>query len=707
HLPDNDARFIYDLIPYLRDRRYVRVEGRPLVAVYRPESLSDAAATAATWRRACRDEGVGELHLVAVRSFDKRNPREFGFDAAIQFPPLLIPAENRAADPTVGADPSFRGSLFEYEDAARFSLAEAAPDATLYRGVMPAWDNTARRMERATAWMHASPEAYGRWLREAIALTGREQPPDRRLVFVNAWNEWAEGAHLEPDVRHGYRHLEETAAAVGLAPQAPAPRDDLRLLVLSHDAHLAGAQMVTLRTVQQWKRAGIEGVRIVCVGGGVLRPAFEAAYPTTVLEDLPDEPGRRRALAAAADFAGRPPSVVYSSTVVNGPVLEWIRPLGMPIVTHAHELQKSIEHWAPGEIFAATRRASDLFMAAAPAIRDNLVVRHGIAADLVQVVPAHIACDDEAPSTAVIEALRSEWGADPTGIVVVGCGTTDWRKGPDLFCEIAARAVAHRSDLRFVWAGGDADYHREWLAERNLEGHVHFLGTRGDVRRLLHAADLFLLSSREDPMPLVALEAAATALPVVCFAGAGDIPAFVGDDGGVVVPMEDVAAATAAILRLADDAGQRRSLGRSIAGRVRATYDSRVVATETLRLLREVAAGRRAWAAAAAPLVSVIVPNYEHAPHLPERLASILDQDVVDIEIILLDDRSGDGSLAILEEFARREPRASVVANTVNSGSAFRQWRKGLVQARGRYVWITESDDAARPGLLRTLVAML
>ena len=108
--------------------------------------------------------------------------------------------------------------------------------------------------------------------------------------------------------------------------------------------------------------------------------------------------------------------------------------------------------------------------------------------------------------------------------------------------------MAEVPGLRFAWAGGDADYHRDWLAEQGLQDRIHFLGTRGDVRRLLHAADIFLLSSREDPMPLVALEAAATSLPVVCFAGAGDIPDLVGDEAGVVVPMEDVAAGARAIV---------------------------------------------------------------------------------------------------------------------------------------------------------------
>jgi glycosyltransferase involved in cell wall biosynthesis len=711
HTPESDARFIRDLIPFLRDHRYIRVEGRPLVAVYRAALLPDPARTAATWRQICRAEGIGEIHLAAVRSFDKRDPREFGFDAAIQFPPLLTPARDHSTDPAVGAEKTFRGSLFEYEDAMRHALAEATPGYTLYRGVMPAWDNTPRRQERGTAWINASPERYGRWLRETVALMGREQPPERRLVFVNAWNEWAEGAHLEPDVQRGYRHLEETAAVLGIAPtpRPAAPADDeFRLLVISHDAHLAGAQMVTLRTVQQWRRAGLEGVRIVCVGDGVLRPAFAAAYPTTVLEDLPDEASRRRALLACADFAGRPPTVVYSSTVVNGPVLEWIRGLGMPIVTHAHELQKSIERWAPGAIMEATCRVTDLFMAAAPAIRDNLVERHGIDPALVHVVPAHIDCDLEPPPAAAVAEVRRSWNAGPEQVVVFGCGTTDWRKGPDLFCEIAARALAAQPNLRFAWAGGDADYHRDWLADRGLADKVQFLGTRGDVRHLLHAADLFLLSSREDPMPLVALEAAATGLPVVCFAGAGDIPTFVGDDAGVVVPMEDVAAATAAILALAGDPERRRRVGGTAAARVRAAHDSRVVAAKTLALLRQVAAGPQApTAPLPGPLVSVIVPNYQHADYLPQRLESIVAQDVSDIEIILLDDCSADGSRDILEAFVQSEPRARLISNATNSGSAFRQWRKGLGLARGRYIWIAESDDAARPGFLPTLVGLL
>lgn len=212
--PTDDRRFIEDMMPMLRDRRYIRVAGRPLLLVYHPAALPDPARTAAVWREACRTAGVGELHLASVWSRDRADPRSFGFDAAVQFPPLMVPCENLAGAEGPAPAAGFRGAILDYRAAVRAGLADLPADFPVYRGVMPSWDNTARRMERGTSWIHASPEAYGRWLEAAVSRTCREQPAERRLVFINAWNEWAEGCHLEPDVRHGYRYLEETRAAL-------------------------------------------------------------------------------------------------------------------------------------------------------------------------------------------------------------------------------------------------------------------------------------------------------------------------------------------------------------------------------------------------------------------------------------------------------------------------------------------------------------
>jgi cellulose synthase/poly-beta-1,6-N-acetylglucosamine synthase-like glycosyltransferase len=106
------------------------------------------------------------------------------------------------------------------------------------------------------------------------------------------------------------------------------------------------------------------------------------------------------------------------------------------------------------------------------------------------------------------------------------------------------------------------------------------------------------------------------------------------------------------------------------------------------------------------PTVSVIVPNYNHAPFLRKRLDSILGQTYQDFEIILLDDCSTDESRAILREYANR-PHVRLEFNDVNSGSGYRQWNKGVSLARGKYVWIAESDDFADDNLLQRLVGIL
>jgi glycosyltransferase involved in cell wall biosynthesis len=222
---DDGRRFILDLIPLLRDPRYIRVDDRPLVIVYRVNSLPNPARMVETWRTLCRERGVGEIHLCSVRSVGNEDPRQFGFDSAMQFPPLLVPCENLAFSGSRGVDvvPGFRGAVLDYRDAMRACLEDLPQDYPVFRGVMPSWDNTARRMGRGTSWINSSPAAYGQWLREAVERTCREQPESRRLVFINAWNEWAEGAHLEPDERFGYAHLEETARALSGRASATNP----------------------------------------------------------------------------------------------------------------------------------------------------------------------------------------------------------------------------------------------------------------------------------------------------------------------------------------------------------------------------------------------------------------------------------------------------------------------------------------------------
>jgi hypothetical protein len=212
HSPESDRRFIQDVLPLLRDPRYIRVGGAPLLLVYRAGVLPEPRRTTDIWREVARAEGL-ELHLAAVQTAGTDDPVAMGFDAAVEFPPLHF-GPTKINEQVEGLSPEFRGWIYEYDEAIRASLAKPRPAHHWYRGVMTSWDNTARRGAAGHVYRGATPGAYERWLRAIVAETEAKCPPDERIVFVNAWNEWAEGAHLEPDQRFGHAWLEATARAL-------------------------------------------------------------------------------------------------------------------------------------------------------------------------------------------------------------------------------------------------------------------------------------------------------------------------------------------------------------------------------------------------------------------------------------------------------------------------------------------------------------
>ena len=213
HSAEDDEAFIDYVARYLRDARAIKVDGKPVLVVYRPSLLPDPKATAARWRTRCRELGIGEIHLAFTLAFDSFVPRDIGFDAAIEFPPNNVAARNIGGH-VKHLDPNFAGSVYDWR-----SLAAAPPmlpdDAgTLYRGVCPAWDNEPRRAGRGRVFMYASPRRYRDWLVAAMHDTLRRcSNRDSTLLFINAWNEWSEGAYLEPDAHLGYAWLEATRAA--------------------------------------------------------------------------------------------------------------------------------------------------------------------------------------------------------------------------------------------------------------------------------------------------------------------------------------------------------------------------------------------------------------------------------------------------------------------------------------------------------------
>ena len=214
HSSEDDLAFISYIAKYFKDPRYIRVNGKPLLIVYRPSLLPNVKETAARWRKWCLDNGIGEIQLVYTQSFESGTPKKYGFDAAIEFPP------NISNPPDVSAyvkplNDNFACNVYDWRIFVQRSRAYQLPPYTLYRGVCPSWDNTPRRKNNSNIFVLNSPKSYKEWLVNAIKDTAeRFKEFDERLIFINAWNEWAEGAYLEPNNRDGYAYLEMTRQAL-------------------------------------------------------------------------------------------------------------------------------------------------------------------------------------------------------------------------------------------------------------------------------------------------------------------------------------------------------------------------------------------------------------------------------------------------------------------------------------------------------------
>lgn len=217
--PGYEERFIDDALPLLQDPRYIRVDGKPMLLVYRTQLLPDARRAAEIWRERAVRAGLPGLYLVRGESGDIHDPALDGFDASYEFPPhdagipgMTIP-EISEFHPLVPGDP-LPQSVYDYRQWVAKGLSDPPMPYKRHRGIMPRWDNTARRGMMAEVFVLSSPRTYLKWLDHLLEFTEDHFSGDERLVFVNAWNEWAEGAVLEPDNWHGEDYLRATRAAV-------------------------------------------------------------------------------------------------------------------------------------------------------------------------------------------------------------------------------------------------------------------------------------------------------------------------------------------------------------------------------------------------------------------------------------------------------------------------------------------------------------
>lgn len=200
---------IKDMEKYIRDERYIKIEKKPLIIIYKPTLIPNISVMLENWRKYAREVGIGELYIMGVKTFDITDEYKAIFDGFIEFPPfgMEIQVMNNKLK---FFNKEFKGIIYDYKKMVEEKTYLREFDYKLYRGIFPAWDNTPRRQFTPDIFWGSTPKLYETWLEDITKQTIENDELEEKMIFVNAWNEWAEGACLEPDRNYGYAYIQAT-----------------------------------------------------------------------------------------------------------------------------------------------------------------------------------------------------------------------------------------------------------------------------------------------------------------------------------------------------------------------------------------------------------------------------------------------------------------------------------------------------------------
>ncbi len=678
----DDQSFIEDTARYFDNPRYIRVGDRPLFIIYRPGIIPNARETIARWREAW-EQRCGQAPLIfMVQGFGDTDPDVFGLDGALEFPPHKIAAGLQDIQSKLEIlDSDFAGSVFSYADAINSSLTEEPAQFPLVKTVSPHWDNDARREGRGLVLHGSSPELFQQWLNGACRYAESYPVEGKSMVFINAWNEWAESAYLEPDVHYGFAYLNSVKRVM---QQIPDHRSTHKILLVGHDAHPHGAQMLLLNIGRVLTRQLNVAVEYLLLNGGSLLSQYESVAPVHLADELSD-----KEISRLVDGLGC--RMAITNTAVTGRIVPLLKQSDIQVVSLVHELPRIAREHGLIESGRFIAQQSDIVICASEFVMQGFESYAGQVRKERVVRPQGNYKSIELDAEAGL-AIREKLGIPAEHKIVMNAGFADLRKGVDKFISIAEQTIRRHDDIHFIWVGEVASNLSHWLldVQDTSAEQLHFVGYSDDMSDYYNAANCFLLTSREDPYPTVVLEAMSVGCAPVIFKGCTGLEELVSDHGRVVdaADMDEITAALSGCLfnDKPEDAAARIEV-------IREEYAFDLYCFELLQALDP-----------ALKRISVVVPNYNYAHHLQQRLSSVLNQTYPVFEVIILDDASSDDSLEVIDRLIKNSGRlCRRENNTVQSGSVFRQWAKGIEMARGDYVWIAEADDDASPDFLSGL----
>lgn len=751
---DSNRLFIREMIPMMKDPRYIRHHGKPLLMVYRIRIIPNWRETAEMWREECRRAGIGEIHLCAVRfGLEPLNgpPEQFGVDSYVLFPPHETARLDVRAE-QIDLQHDFGGELFSYDavvdgDVSRFSEGYPWP---VHRGAMMAWDNTARRLGDARVFVGSTPARFRYWLRKIVEQENRFNNDDESLVFINAWNEWAEGTYLEPDQRFGTGYLSAVKSAFADCDTGPitvSPPAQPPVLLLPKPEAPAVAQPLNTRRIQQilpnWysgerplleaapavllcahisghqlfggersfldvlkaltrlnlnvfvtlpsgnNKDYVESVRQLSVG------VYVFSYPQWMQDREADE---ALVLTFADIIARHDIALVHANTIVLlEPLIAARRMNRIPLI-HSRELITLDESLrdrmglSAQEIIRKVFELSDYLVANSRATADAFP-RQGRTFHATNVVdPASF----DAPN--IVDG--------PIRFAIVSSNIP--KKGVADFIEVAKHCEGKVDNAEFLVIGPENKQIEQWRGEQKrgaIPANVKFLGYRDTPEEAMVEANVILnLSNFAESFGRTAAEAMAARRPVIAYEW-GALPELVRHGvTGFLAPYRDTGAVAAYVAELCENPGRIAKMG--AAGRafvednctpeklyehLRTAY-SAILGDEIVQRVPVPAAS-----AARRRSLTIVVPVYNAHAEVRACLESVVrNTDLASHRVIVINDGSTDPAIAELLAGYQGTHGISIHSNEQNIGYT-KTVNIGLHEAGDDDVVLLNSDTIVTP----------
>jgi len=703
---EDTYNFIVDIKKYVIDKRYIKIDGEPVILVYNPSQIPNINNVINIWREQAINYGIGKIKIWICRTFGhtaKSLNIINNIDGEVEFPPhgTLIYKEK------IINIRENSGKIFNYKEIVKKNTGlingknreENDLNLPVYNTSMLGWDNAARRTSGWTTYADYSLKFFYIWVKAIVDEAKRKTYDGDPFVFINAWNEWAEGTYLEPDKKYGYANINTLSRAIcelSFNDELPVSKKN-SIIYVSHDAFPSGAQILSINIIKQIKE--IFGYNVYTIiktqkTGNMLVNDFKAISDNTIIFDEVEISDLKKWINSTNA------NTAICNTVVSGDVLHFLTEYGITCISLVHEMEMVIRQYSCENNLEFIINDAHKIIYPSKYVKKSNSKIIPIPENKVIIHPQGLyKVNSNFKNQEVIRlSIRKKHNIPKNSKIVLGVGYGYYRKGIDLFVQCMLNVCEKDNNVFFIWVGEIEEKMKitikKILKESELKSKFITTGWEKDITKYFTAADVFLLTSREDPFPSVVMEAMSAYLPVIAFENGGGYEEIIDHNTGGLVPMENIKSMSETTIKLLNDDNLRLEIGKHSHNLIEEKFNF----TEYIYFLLELLGNNY-------KKVSVIIPNYNYAKYLRKRIESILSQTYPVFEIIILDDYSTDKSLEIISEYENKFPlRIKSIRNEKNSGNVFEQWSKGIKNAKGDYIWIAEADDLSETIFLEEIM---